>query len=104
MSFASDVLDLARHVASSRCARDHGPDEFSYSSQQAIIRALLKERPRVGNPETRIRRSFCDLGKVLEMDELWPFVRKKQKRLKPTDGLDKGDQYVFVGLAALEKG
>src|SRR5437763_1636958 len=40
---------------------------------------------------------------MIEMDELWSFLGKKQKRLKPTDGQDKGDQYVFIGLAALEK-
>jgi len=40
---------------------------------------------------------------IIEMDELWSFVGKKQKRLTANDGLDKGDQYVFVGLAALEK-
>lgn len=40
---------------------------------------------------------------MIEMDELWSFVGKKQKRLKPTDGQDKGDQYVFIAIASLEK-
>ena len=31
-------------------------------------------------------------------NELWGFVGKKQQRLKPGDGADKGDQYVFVAL------
>ena len=35
----------------------------------------------------------------LELDELWAFVGKKQKRrLKRIDGPHKGDQYTFVAL------
>ena len=40
---------------------------------------------------------------IIEMDELWSFVGKKQKRLKPEDGADKGDQYVFIALDAINK-
>ena len=36
----------------------------------------------------------------LELDELWAFVGKKQKRVTPKDIAVKGDQYTFVGLAA----
>ncbi len=36
----------------------------------------------------------------LELDELWAFVGKKQKRVTPKDKAVKGDQYTFVGLAA----
>ena len=36
----------------------------------------------------------------LELDELWAFVGKKQKRVIPKDIAVKGDQYTFVGLAA----
>ena len=36
----------------------------------------------------------------LELDELWAFVGKKQKRVKPQDGSVKGDQYTFVALAS----
>ncbi len=35
----------------------------------------------------------------LELDELWAFVGKKQKRVIPKDIAVKGDQYTFVGLA-----
>ena len=40
---------------------------------------------------------------LIEVDELWSFVGKKQKRLKPTDGEDKGDQFVFIALDSLHK-
>ena len=40
---------------------------------------------------------------IVEIDELWSFVGKKQKRLKPEDGPDKGDQYVFIALDAINK-
>ena len=36
----------------------------------------------------------------IEMDELWAFVGKKQKRLRRGDSPEKGDQYTFVALAS----
>jgi len=39
----------------------------------------------------------------LELDELWSYVGKKQKRIKPTDSADLGDQYVFIGIDATRK-
>jgi hypothetical protein len=40
----------------------------------------------------------------IELDEAWSFVAKKQRRLKPTDPADFGDQYVFLALAGAGKG
>jgi IS1 family transposase len=40
---------------------------------------------------------------LLELDEVWSYVGKKQKRLKPTDAADLGDQYVFTALSATHK-
>lgn len=34
----------------------------------------------------------------IELDELWSFVAKKQRRLTDRDGADKGDQYIFTAL------
>ncbi len=39
----------------------------------------------------------------LELDELWSYVGKKQKRVKPTDPASLGDQYVFIGIDASRK-
>src|SRR5258708_7684569 len=39
----------------------------------------------------------------LELDELWSFVGKKQKRVKRHEIIAKGDQYVFIGLAGTQK-
>jgi IS1 family transposase len=36
----------------------------------------------------------------LELDELWSYVGKKQKRITPTDPADLGNQYVFIGIDA----
>jgi IS1 family transposase len=36
----------------------------------------------------------------LELDELWSYVAKKQRKVKPTDPADVGDQYVFIGIDA----
>jgi IS1 family transposase len=39
----------------------------------------------------------------LELDELWSYVGKKQRRVTKTDPADLGDQYVFVGIDATRK-
>src|SRR6202048_1305944 len=39
----------------------------------------------------------------LELDELWSYVGKKQRRVTPTDPADLGDQYVFIGIDATRK-
>jgi hypothetical protein len=39
----------------------------------------------------------------IELDEPWSFVAKKQRRLKPTDPTDFGDQYVFLALTGAGK-
>ena len=40
---------------------------------------------------------------IVEMDELWAFVGKKQKRTKPEDGNLKGDNYTFIAIDATNK-
>jgi IS1 family transposase len=39
----------------------------------------------------------------LELDELWSFVAKKQKRAERHELFAKGDQYVFIGMAGTQK-
>ena len=39
----------------------------------------------------------------IELDEVWSFVSKKQKRVKPYEAFAKGDQYVFTALASTQK-
>lgn len=49
-------------------------------------------------------RLFQDLQvNVLEVDELWSFVGKKQGHLKAGDSAEFGDSYTFVGLDANRK-
>jgi IS1 family transposase len=40
---------------------------------------------------------------VIEMDEIWTYVGKKQARMTPEDPDERGDQYVFVSLDATSK-
>jgi hypothetical protein len=40
---------------------------------------------------------------VLEFDEIWGFIGKKQRRVRPLDPIDFGDQYTFIGLDANRK-
>lgn len=40
----------------------------------------------------------------LQVDEIWTFVGKKQKRVRPNESnAELGDQYVFVGIDAETK-
>jgi IS1 family transposase len=39
----------------------------------------------------------------IELDEVWSFVGKKQKRVKRHEAFAKGDQYVFTALASTQK-
>ena len=40
---------------------------------------------------------------LIELDELWSYLGKKQRRVQATDSTDLGDQYVFVAIGALNK-
>ncbi len=42
-------------------------------------------------------------AKLVQVDEIWTFVQKKQKHTTPADGTEVGDQYVFVALDADSK-
>ncbi|MGE0184099.1 MAG: transposase [Parvularculaceae bacterium] len=39
----------------------------------------------------------------IELDELWSFVAKKQRRTTPEDGKEVGDQYIFTALDRFNK-
>ena len=41
---------------------------------------------------------------LLELDEAWSFVGKKQRRCTPADGIVKGDLYVFLGRRLVREG
>jgi IS1 family transposase len=40
---------------------------------------------------------------MIELDELWSYVGKKQRKVRPGDGAEVGDQYVFIALGSLNK-
>jgi IS1 family transposase len=42
------------------------------------------------------------VGRV-ELDEAWSYVGKKQRKVRPIDSTDKGDQYVFLALEGAHK-
>jgi hypothetical protein len=39
----------------------------------------------------------------IELDELWAFIGKKQRRVKPQDAPELGDCYTFVAIDAVNK-
>jgi IS1 family transposase len=40
---------------------------------------------------------------LIEMDELWAFIGKKQKRVRSDDLPEKGDAYTFLAMGAMDK-
>jgi IS1 family transposase len=40
---------------------------------------------------------------LIELDEVWSYVGKKQRRITPADGQDKGDQYIYTALDSVHK-
>ncbi len=42
-------------------------------------------------------------AKLIQVDEIWTYVQKKQKHVTPAEGPEVGDQYVFVALDAASK-
>ncbi len=50
--------------------------------------------------DMRMRSLPC---KLLQVDEVWTYVQKKQKWVTPSDSSEIGDQYVFVALDAETK-
>lgn len=40
---------------------------------------------------------------IIELDEVWSYVGKKQRKLTPNDGYEKGDQYIFTALDSIHK-
>lgn len=40
---------------------------------------------------------------LVELDEVWSYVGKKQRRLTLADGQEKGDQYIFTALDSVHK-
>lgn len=63
---------------------------------------ILRLMNRVGDGcqrllDVRMRGLSC---RFVQVDEIWTFVQKKQKYVRPWDSPEAGDQYVFVGLDA----
>lgn len=76
---------------------------------RAVSRITGVNRGTIGDLALKVGRGCAALhdGKMvglrvsrLELDELWAFVGKKQKRVTKQDMAVKGDTYTFVGLAS----
>lgn len=66
---------------------------------------IMRLGVRVGNGCARVHDvTMRDLHVPrLELDEIWGFVGKKRRNVAPEEKAIKGDQYVFIGLAANTK-
>lgn len=97
-------------------------NSLKFEKKMAVISALVEgnsirstERM-TGVHRDTIMRLLCSVGdkcqelmdkkmrnidaEKIQLDEIWTFVKKKQKRVKNGDGSKVGDQYVFVALDA----
>ena len=79
---------------------------------RATARLAGVNRKTVGNLALHVGIGACELHdrtmvgirvNRLELDELWSFVAKKQKRAERHELFAKGDQYVFIGMAGTQK-
>ncbi len=64
---------------------------------KTALRVLLRVGDRCGQIlNERMRRLPC---KIVQLDEIWTFVAKKEKRVTGEDNAaEVGDQYVFVSM------
>jgi len=66
---------------------------------------IMRLGVRVGDGCAALHNDMMQFVQVnrLELDELWSYVGKKQRQLKPHDPADLGDQYVFLGIDGTRK-
>lgn len=69
---------------------------------KTVLRVLLRVGDRCGMIlNERMRRLPC---KIVQVDEIWTFVGKKERRLEQGDNAaELGDQYVFVSMDSVSK-
>ncbi|MBI1393636.1 MAG: transposase [Alphaproteobacteria bacterium] len=81
-------------------------------SIRAAERMTSTHRDTIMRLGVRVGKACADLHDVMmrdlnvdyiELDEMWSFVGKKQRRTTPDDGADKGDQYIFTALDRFNK-
>ena len=82
------------------------------NSLRAIARLCEVERNTVGRVLLRVGDRWAWImnermrrvpSRLVQVDEIWTFVAKKQARVTASDAAEKGDQYVFVALDADSK-
>lgn len=70
--------------------------------QNTIMKALVLAGDRA---EKVMARKIVNVKALdVEADEIWSWLGKKQKRVRPADDQNLGDQYVFVVTPAMEAG
>jgi hypothetical protein len=89
------ITTLCEGVAQRAVARVTGVD------RKTVARLALQVGK--GCAELQDRRMVGVRVARIELDEIWSFVGKKQRRVKAHEAFAKGDQYVFTTLAATRK-
>jgi IS1 family transposase len=66
---------------------------------------IMRLAARVGFGAARLHDNKVHSLRVarVELDEVWSYVGKKQRKVTPADATDKGDQYVFIAMAGTQK-
>jgi IS1 family transposase len=108
----SRIMDCPMNILT----RDKQIDAISALTEGCSIRAterltsihrdtIMRLGVRVGEGCAALHNEMMQFVQVnrLELDELWSYAGKKQKRVKQTDPADLGDQYVFIGIDATRK-
>jgi IS1 family transposase len=70
-------------------------------SKPAILSLLLRVGEGCGRIHDRLVRDV-DVREI-QMDEIWSYVQKKQRRVQPSDPAEWGDAWTYVALARVSK-
>jgi len=82
------------------------------NAQRAVARMIGVDRKTVARLALQVGKGCAELHDRrmvgvrvarIELDEVWSFVGKKQKRVRPHEAFAKGDQYIYTALAATQK-
>src|SRR5438128_1928426 len=90
--FSDGRFALGQPLSEHRCIRS--TERLCKIHRDTILRHLVT----VGEGRNRLHDVLMNGLQVnlLELDEVWSYLGKKQKRLQPEDPVDFGDQYVFT--------
>ena len=99
------TIDLERATLAVQCLVEgcsvRSTSRLTELSKNTVLKLLLLAGTKAAQVlDTQVRHVDC---RIVQADELWTYVYKKQERRWPGDPYEYGDQYIFVALDAYSK-